>query len=165
MSIHRALSVLYLVLLCVSSLWAAEKTVQFPTVEQETRYHRLLVKLRCLKCANQSLADSEAGLAYDLRKKVYDQILLNKTEDEIIDYLVQRYGDYVLYMPRVNLSTIMLWATPIIVVIIALFLWSRSLRRHNTIRSELSAEDTEKLNALLNPIHKNVPITKNSRDH
>src|SRR5258706_16072403 len=78
----------------------------------EQRIRQLEEKLRCLVCQNQTLADSSAELAQDLRQKVREQVAAGRSDDEILDYLVQRYGDFVLYEPPFKASTALLWLGP-----------------------------------------------------
>ena len=72
----------------------------------------LAEELRCLVCQNQTIADSNAELALDLRRQIREQIAAGKTDDEIVDYMVARYGDFVLYQPPVKATTLLLWAGP-----------------------------------------------------
>lgn len=146
----RILLALVCLMFTVSLLQAAEKTLLFNSKEQETRYHSLLKDLRCMKCANQSLADSQVGLALDLRNKVYGQVQQGKTEPQIIDYLVTRYGDYVLYKPRFKSSTYLLWFGPLIVWLLGIVILRRVISRRRTEQQGLSAAEQQKLNELLN---------------
>jgi len=86
------------------------------TPEQEQRIRRLEEKLRCLVCQNQTLADSNAELAEDLRRQVRDQVDQGRSDEQIVDYLVQRYGDFVLYDPPFKASTALLWAGPFVLL-------------------------------------------------
>ncbi len=95
-----------------------EKT--FTYAGNQLRYDALMEELRCLVCQNQSLADSGAGLAQDLRKKVVAMIENGNSDQEIKDYMVQRYGEFILYRPRLNYSTVMLWFGPFVLLLIAI---------------------------------------------
>jgi cytochrome c-type biogenesis protein CcmH len=95
-----------------------EKT--FADDSMQLRYDVLMEELRCLVCQNQTLADSGAGLAQDLRKKVVSMIENGNSDQEIKEYMVQRYGEFILYRPRLNYSTIMLWFGPFILLLIAI---------------------------------------------
>ena len=102
-------------LLCVSlSAIAAPDIYQFDTPEQEQRFRVLLDELRCPKCQNQSLADSDAGIAQDMRTRVEAMIKEGKSNDEIVDYFVARYGDFVSYRPPVTPTTSILWLAPLL---------------------------------------------------
>lgn len=96
---------------------------------QRERYHRLAEELRCLVCQNQTLADSNAELAADLRHQVEDQILAGRSDDEIKAYLVQRYGDFVLYRPPMKGNTWLLWLGPFALLLVGAFGWWRVQRR------------------------------------
>ena len=84
----------------------------FNTDAQETLYQTLVQELRCLVCQNQNLADSNAELAQDLRQKTYDMVISGKTRDDIVGYMVARYGDFVMYKPPLNTRTLVLWLGP-----------------------------------------------------
>ena len=84
--------------------------------ETEQRILRLSEKLRCLVCQNQSLADSPAELAVDLRRQVREQVKAGRSDEQIVDYMVQRYGDFVLYEPPFKASTILLWLGPFVLL-------------------------------------------------
>jgi len=106
----RAMVLLALILALPAS--AGIEVRQFPSPELEARYQHLIEQLRCLVCQNQSLADSNADLAEDLRTEVYTMLLAGKRDAEIVDFLVQRYGDFVLYKPPVKKTTWLLWFGP-----------------------------------------------------
>lgn len=98
-------------------LQAAVEVHQFETPEQEARYKVLIEELRCLVCQNQNLADSNAELALDLRQKTYEMVAAGKSNQEIVDYMVARYGDFVLYRPPVKTSTMLLWVGPFLILL------------------------------------------------
>ncbi len=102
---------------------------------QRERYHRLAEELRCLVCQNQTLADSNAELAADLRHQVEDQILAGRSDDEIKAYLVQRYGDFVLYRPPMKSNTWLLWLGPFALLLVGAFGWWRVQRRSRAARA------------------------------
>lgn len=109
----------FLMLLCVSAgqrVHAAEQLVSFDTPEQEALYKSLLVEYRCLKCQNQNLAGSNADLAADLKREIHLQVLDGKTKPDIDEYLVSRYGEFVLYRPRFNTVTALLWIGPFLLL-------------------------------------------------
>ena len=122
----------------------------FKTAEQQQRYDYLTKELRCLVCQNQNLAESHADLAQDLREEVQQMILAGKTNKEIIDYLVARYGDFVLYNPPVQESTWLLWFAPFILLLAGIFIVYRIARSRSQIpQPELSAEQQSQLAKLL----------------
>ncbi|MDX1497017.1 MAG: cytochrome c-type biogenesis protein [Salinisphaeraceae bacterium] len=97
---------------------------------QEKRYIALIAELRCLVCQNQNIADSNAPLAQDLREQVRNMILSGKSDTEIKAYLVERYGDFVLYRPPVKPSTWLLWGSPFLLLLLGLIIaWRISIRR------------------------------------
>ena len=89
----------------------------FTDAEREVRYQQLTVQLRCLVCQNQNLADSDAPLAQDLRQEIYNMMQAGRTDDEIKQFLIDRYGDFVLYMPPVKSNTLVLWLMPALLLI------------------------------------------------
>jgi cytochrome c-type biogenesis protein CcmH/NrfF len=95
----------------------------------EARVDALSAQLRCLVCQNQSLADSHAGLALDLKNQVREQLRAGRDEAQVIDYMTQRYGDFVLYKPPLKASTWLLWAGPALLAALGLWVALRSLRR------------------------------------
>ncbi|KTC65905.1 cytochrome c-type biogenesis protein CcmH (plasmid) [Legionella adelaidensis] len=100
------------------------------TPQQEAQFHHLLKELRCLVCQNQDLADSNAGLAKDLRDQVYSMVKEGKSDSEITNYLTTRYGDFILFKPPVKEITYLLWFGPIIFLLMGIFIfWRTCLRR------------------------------------
>ncbi len=96
----------------------------------EARLKAMSHELRCLVCQNQTLSDSNAPLAEDLRREIRAQMREGKTDQEVIDYLVTRYGDFVRYRPPVNNSTALLWFGPFLILIIGGFVLYRVLKKH-----------------------------------
>ena len=94
-----------------------QEPLVFMNPEQEARYNRLTVELRCLVCQNQNLADSDAPLAQDLRKEIYDMMQAGQSNEEIKMFLVDRYGDFVLYKPPVKGNTLALWLAPAVLLL------------------------------------------------
>ena len=110
---------------------AAEAMLEFDSPQQEARYLNLIDELRCMVCQNQNLADSNAALAQDLRNRTYDMLLKGRTDEEIVSYMVERYGDFVLYRPPFKLTTLVLWLGPVVFLVIAavtIVLHTRRLR-------------------------------------
>ncbi len=101
-----------------------------PTQAERERFHALAEELRCLVCQNQTLADSDASLAADLRREVEELMLAGRSDDEIKAYLVQRYGDFVLYRPPVQRNTWLLWGGPFALLVVGGFAWWRVQRSH-----------------------------------
>ena len=127
--IHRILTAGALGLLLTFAAQAKVEVLEFETPEHEERYNNLIAELRCLVCQNQNLADSNAELAVDLRRKTYEMVSKDKSEKEIASYMGERYGDFVLYRPPLNSSTLLLWTGPFIILLIGVSLLIRTIRR------------------------------------
>ena len=91
---------------------AVIETYEFSSPDLEVRYHQLSQELRCPKCQNQNIADSNAPIARDLRVVLYEQLEQGATDDEILAYMVARYGEFVRYRPGVDRNTVLLWTAP-----------------------------------------------------
>ena len=147
----KGLIIVLTLLFSFSALNAAVEIKQFKDQEQEQRYKHIIDELRCLVCQNQNLADSNAGLAQDLRKQVYKMIIAGEDDEAIFDYMVTRYGDFVLYRPPFKATTFLLWVGPFIIFALGLFVLIRFIRqRKKVVVTELSSTDKEKLKQLLN---------------
>jgi cytochrome c-type biogenesis protein CcmH len=123
---------------------------EFADAAHRQRYERLVEDLRCLVCQNQSLADSDADLARDLRDEVYQIIQSGKSDEEAVKFLVDRYGDFVLYRPPVNPTTILLWSGPFLLLGAGLaFIWQRTRRRRRDLLPDvLSPAEQDRLKRL-----------------
>lgn len=129
---------------------AAINTLPFQNNEQEKRYDHLIEELRCLVCQNQNLADSNADLAKDLRTQVYNMIMQGKSDQEILHYMVDRYGDFVLYRPPVKSTTYLLWAGPFLLLLLAVITTILFIRnRAKSTEPAMSEHDQERLQQLL----------------
>lgn len=113
---------------CMTACFAVNR-YPFKTAEQANQFATLTGQLRCLVCQNESIADSNAGLADDLRKEVYQQILQGRSNQEIIHYLVVRYGDFVRFDPPVDRRTYVLWYGPFGVLVIGFLILFFAIRR------------------------------------
>lgn len=113
----------------------------FDTPQQEERFNALTLELRCTVCQNQNLADSDATLAHDLRRKVYDMLMSGKTDDEIKQYMVERYGDFVLYRPPVQSNTYLLWLAPLMMLLAGAFVLRSSIKNRSAL---LDADENTK---------------------
>jgi len=150
----KRLSTLLTLLLALGSgaLHATTTLEGFKFADEAGEHHfkELIAGLRCLVCQNQSLADSDAELAHDLRAEVYEMFQAGKTDTEIKDYLVARYGDFVLYKPPLKPSTYLIWFGPFVLMVIAAVLLVRAVRRQEKTRTaEFSGDDRKRLDALL----------------
>jgi cytochrome c-type biogenesis protein CcmH len=121
---------LLLAILLIPCLVAAEEAKPLAENQQaEARLKALALELRCLVCQNQTLADSSAPLAEDLRREVREMIAKNMTDQEIIDFLVARYGDFVLYRPPLKATTTLLWLGPFLLLVVGGITLALALRR------------------------------------
>lgn len=111
------LGLITLIGLCVSTSYATE-VLEFKSTEDQQRFRLLTEELRCPKCQNQNLEDSNAGIAIDLRNQIYTMINEGQTSEEIVDYMVARYGEFVLYRPVHDQSTAILWYGPFALLLI-----------------------------------------------
>lgn len=119
----------------------------------EKRLQKLSEELRCLVCQNQTIADSNAELAQDLRREIRGMLKEGKTDKEIIDFMVVRYGDFVLYRPPVKGVTLLLWGGPLALMLFGLFALIRYLRKRaariNAEDHPLSADEASRVDELL----------------
>ena len=128
--------------------------LKFESSSQESRYKALIAELRCLVCQNQNLADSNAELAGDLRLLTYNMILSGSSDTEIVQFMVSRYGDFVLYRPPFKPSTALLWFAPLIFLAGGCFVLFRLFRtRNNNSLSNVSSTQREKLRNLMRDDH------------
>ena len=127
--IFRLLNIMLLWSLACSIAVALSTTGLLP--EQEQRYHNLLKELRCLVCQNQSLAESDAGLAVDLRDEVKAMIIEGASDNEIFKFMTERYGDFVLYQPPFKPQNYLLWVAPFLLLLIGLAVLIRNVVRQN----------------------------------
>lgn len=139
-----------LVLLTVLSLpaLASIDAYPFPNDELRDRYHTLIEELRCPQCLNTNLAGSDAMIAQDLRREVHRMLLEGMSDEEILDFMHERYGDFILYKPRVAMNTLALWFIPFILFLLAGIMWVR-LTRMQAEADDLSAEEQARLDKLL----------------
>jgi cytochrome c-type biogenesis protein CcmH len=146
--LRLALAAAFLALSLPSLAGEAQPTVADPALE--ARVLKLSEVLRCLVCQNQSIAESQAELALDLRGQVREQLAAGKSEQEVVDYMVARYGDFVLYQPPVKASTLVLWAGPGLLLAggVAWLAWRLRSRRREAV-PDLSAEEHARARALL----------------
>ena len=145
---------LYLLgLLALFSSVAAAYTLeqfQFDDPKQTLQFQKLIEELRCLVCQNESLASSQADLAQDLRTEVYEMMQSGKSRDEIVDFLVARYGDFVLYDPPLKPATYLLWFGPLILGALGLLVLARVIRnKRRAADRDLSEAERQRLQALI----------------
>jgi cytochrome c-type biogenesis protein CcmH len=137
-----------------ASIGAARAKEAVPVAADPATEHRamqLAEELRCLVCQNQSLADSHAELAIDLKQQIREQVKAGKSDSQVIDYMVERYGDFVLYRPPFKATTALLWLGPFLLLaaaIASLFMYLKR-RRSAPAEGDLSAEQRARAEALL----------------
>lgn len=139
--------------LMVAPTWAVIEIAPLSNQELEARYRVLIAEMRCPKCQNQNLADSDAPIAADLRGEIRRLLEAGYDDREIANHLVERYGDFVLYRPAVQKNTLVLWFGPAVLLLIGLLvlvLIIRRQRRATVIDSQpLATDEQQKLNTLL----------------
>ena len=152
-----------LIALCfVASIWgnaiAAPVTIyKFDSKEREAIFYKLSDELRCLVCQNQNIAESNSELAQDLRKQIYTMLQQGKSEDEIVEFMVDRYGDYVLFNPPFKPLTWLLWLGPMMILFVALFVVMKAIgsqRKNKDSDDEYAADDLARLQSLKSELKK-----------
>ncbi|HEV3007785.1 MAG TPA: cytochrome c-type biogenesis protein [Burkholderiales bacterium] len=129
------------------ALWCTPLAAQDPSLEK--RVAALADELRCLVCQNQTLADSNAPLAVDLRNQIREQLTKGASEREVREFMVARYGDFVLYRPPFKASTVALWAGPFILLLAGAFFLYRRITRRRVPEPRLSQGERERAAKLL----------------
>ena len=124
----------------VSNVEAVDPT-EMPTPALQERYLGLTHELRCMQCQNESIADSPVDLAADLRRQVHDMLLAGKSDDDVRNFMVARYGEFILFRPRMSLKNAWLWLTPGVLILIGAIVAVRIIQQ----RSSLVTEDNEPL--------------------
>ncbi len=148
MKISILSGLIFFLMALASSVNAADDPLEFTDLAQEQRYMALIEGLRCLVCQNQSLADSNADLAQDLRQEVYRLLMEGDNNEDIIKYLVTRYGDFILYRPPFKSTTYLLWLAPLIFLIIGIWITISLVRKQQF--HALNEEEQEYADQMLN---------------
>ncbi|MCC4307925.1 cytochrome c-type biogenesis protein CcmH [Alcanivorax marinus] len=138
--VFPALLLVLCALLLASPLRAAIDLYQFDNTEQQDRFHRLTEELRCPKCQNQSIADSDAEIARDMRERTARMIREGRSDQEVVNFFVDRYGDFVSYRPPVNERTAILWMGPLGLLLLGVLAIVLLVRRASR-RAELEEDD------------------------
>jgi cytochrome c-type biogenesis protein CcmH len=138
---------LFWVLLVVPFLAGQGLADNQPDLDQ--RVAAIAAELRCLVCQNQSIAESNADLAVDLRRQIREQLKEGRSERDVLDFMVQRYGDFVLYRPPLKASTLLLWGGPFLLLVLGIFLLARKIRSVRRPAPQLSAAERARAAALL----------------
>lgn len=147
---------LLVAILCVAALGAAVPaaaqvdTFQFDTDEQQQRFRRLSNELRCPMCQNTNLTGSTGGVAEDLRREIHRMIMEGMSDEEIEQFMFERYGDFIFYRPRLRAETVLLWFGPLIFLLVGGVISVNIIRKSRAIPPEsLSDEEQRQLNELL----------------
>jgi cytochrome c-type biogenesis protein CcmH len=129
------------VLMLLTTVVEAVDPTQMPTPALQSRYLSLTHELRCMQCQNEAIADSPVDLAADLRRQVHDMLIAGKTDDDVRNFMVARYGEFILFRPRMSLRTAWLWLAPGVLILVGAFVAVRVVQQ----RSALVTQDNEPL--------------------
>jgi cytochrome c-type biogenesis protein CcmH len=143
-----------LLIFVVPGAFAVIETYEFSDPALEQRYQKLSFELRCPKCQNQNIADSNAPIAQDLRKLLHQQLEKGASDEQILDYMEERYGEFVRYRPKFSGATAVLWLAPAILLLVGLAVLVLTIRKRNSVindtPAELTAEENKQIELLLN---------------
>jgi cytochrome c-type biogenesis protein CcmH len=146
---HKVI-LLFFLMLFPHLMYAEIAGFPFESEQEEERFRELSAELRCLVCQNQSLADSNATLAQDLRAELYEQVLSGHSRDEIISFMTARYGEFILYKPIFGSGTLLLWLTPFVFLISAIaFLVRFSRSAKDSASTRISEDELKEVRGLL----------------
>ncbi len=141
----------FLVSIGIASAVEPDEVLDDPVLEERAR--QLSTELRCLVCQNQSIDDSDAQLAKDLRVLVRERLVAGDSDSQVIDYVVGRYGEFVLLKPRFSMRNLLLWATPIIALLLGAFAFLTMARRRRAAMTaesvSLTPEENERITKIL----------------
>ncbi len=124
-----------------AQLQVDQEPLVFASIEQQERFNRLTEELRCLVCQNQNLADSDAPLAHDLRDEIFKMMQGGQSNEEIKSFLIERYGDFVLYRPPLQGNTLVLWLAPAVLLLAGAVVVGFSVRKRNQLFAQNSQEE------------------------
>ncbi|MCA5920190.1 cytochrome c-type biogenesis protein CcmH [Pectobacterium brasiliense] len=144
----RVLSFLGALLLSFSVL-ASSEVLRFENDTQEQQFRELTMQLRCPKCQNNSIADSNSMIASDMRQKVYELMQQGQTKEQVVDYMVDRYGYFVTYEPPITPFTILLWLLPALFLAAGAWMIIRRAHRIRSTKEPMSEQDKKRLRTLL----------------
>jgi len=160
---------LLIALLAISiNVFAAIEAHDFTTDLERQRYQSFIEEMRCPKCQNQNLAGSDSPISADLRRELYEMIKLGKSDKEIVDFMVDRYGDFILYRPRITPATYALWGAPAALLVIGAIVLILILRRRRRLAltqttQYLSADEQARLESLLKSDYKKTKHNEEPR--
>ncbi|CAM3475379.1 MULTISPECIES: cytochrome c-type biogenesis protein [Halomonas] len=151
MALMRAVAAMLIMIVASSAAAGGIELRQFDDPVMQARYHDLTAAMRCPLCENQAIGDSNAPIAADMRDRVYQLLQEGRSDIEIVDYMVQRFGEYILYNPRLENRTYLLWGLPIALVMLGALVVLLMIRaRRNASSKALSAEERQRVEALIN---------------
>ncbi|MFB9866826.1 cytochrome c-type biogenesis protein [Vreelandella sulfidaeris] len=151
MALRRTLLGLLLLLVAVVAVAGGIELRQFDDPVMEKRYHDLTDSMRCPLCENQAINDSDSPISADMRDRVYQLLQEGQSDTEIINHMVQRFGEYILYNPRLERRTYLLWGLPIALVLLGIVVVVLVVRaRRHASGKALSAEERQRIDALIN---------------
>jgi cytochrome c-type biogenesis protein CcmH len=167
-SIKKIFLVLAIVLCACEQALAAIETHEFDSDLQRQRYQSFIEEMRCPKCQNQNLAGSDSPISADLRRELYEMIKQGKSDKEIVDFMVERYGDFILYRPRVAPITYVLWGAPVTLLIVGAIVLIFILRRRRQLAlvqsvQELSVDEQTRLKSLLDSTENQSPNNESDK--
>lgn len=146
-----------LAVLCLGlslSVWASIDAYQFSTAQNEALYNELIDEIRCPKCQNQTVAESDAALSQDIKDKIFQMVEQGKSKDAIVEFMIERYGYFVHYQPPLKRSTLVLWYGPfgfLAIAVVGGLVWMRRRnRRPESQPSELNETQQARMQQLLN---------------
>ncbi|KHT34180.1 cytochrome c-type biogenesis protein CcmH [Pectobacterium carotovorum] len=136
-------------LLLSFSVLASSEVLRFDNDTQEQQFRELTMQLRCPKCQNNSIADSNSMIASDMRQKVYELMQQGQTKEQVVDYMVDRYGYFVTYEPPITPFTVLLWLLPALFLAVGAWVIIRRARRIRSAKEPMSEQDKKRLQTLL----------------
>ena len=144
-----------LLMFCLPATAVQIEFHSFDNSQRERLYLDLIAELRCVKCQNQNLAESNAELARDMREKTYEMVTAGKSREDVVNYMTARYGDFVLYKPPFKAKTILLWIGPPLLLILSLFFILRMIRNQpQEAADKLNDSELESVRDVLKSSHK-----------
>ncbi len=163
--VRLPLFVLLAVICCAAyktTALAAEERLVFSTPEKKQIYRKLTQEMRCLKCQNQNLADSPAGLAEDLKREIFLMVEEGRTAAYVTDFMVSRYGDFILYKPSFKPLTLVLWLAPFVLMLLGLFTILKMTKGRDSSTEQTDGaqpQDSETLEEARHLLHQAPDIT------
>ena len=156
-------------LLISFSSFAAIEVHEFDNDVDRQRYQTFIDEMRCPKCQNQNLAGTNSPIAMDLRRELELMIKDGKSDKEIVDFMVERYGEFILYRPRLSPATMLLWSAPVLLLIFGVVMLLLIVRKRRRIDVEentgLSSVEQERLANLLNPVDKEITAKSDKKSN